>query len=79
MKEDNINKLKEIFREVFELNIDDDIENARQLNCKNWDSLTQINLINAIESEFEITIDTHEYERFTSYSAVELLLEELKL
>jgi acyl carrier protein len=33
-------------------------------------------MIAAVESEFGVSIDTQEYERFTSFEAVRILLEE---
>ena len=78
MNDQDAIKLAEIFRVVLELEDNEDVKGIRQINHKKWDSLAQVSLITAIESEFQITIDASDYERFTSYSAVKLLLEELQ-
>ena len=78
MNDQDAIKLAEIFRMVLELEDNEDVKGIRQINYKKWDSLAQVSLITAIESEFQITIDASDYERFTSYSAVKLLLEELQ-
>ncbi|HZU09370.1 MAG TPA: acyl carrier protein [Pseudacidobacterium sp.] len=55
-----IEKLTDIFREVFD---DDSIVLRNELTAddvENWDSLTHINLIVAIEKEFKIRFTTGE-------------------
>ena len=39
-------------------------------NFKNWDSMMQVNLIVAIESELGISIDSEDYEMFTSFENI---------
>ncbi len=54
MREEIIEKLEDIFREVFD---DDSIEITDDLTAEDvegWDSLMHITLIGAIESEFKI-------------------------
>jgi acyl carrier protein len=75
MKEENISKLKEIFMEVFELS-ESQVVGYRKINNRKWDSLATVTLIAAIESEFNILTDESVYEGFTSFSAVELVLDE---
>ena len=53
-REEVFEKLNEVFREVFE---DDDItvnDATTAADIDDWDSLEHINLVNAIEQEFEI-------------------------
>lgn len=53
-------KLQAIFRDVFD---DDEIvlfDEMTSEDVEDWDSLTHINLINDIESEFNITFTTDE-------------------
>jgi acyl carrier protein len=55
-----IEKLTDIFREVFD---DDSIVLRNELTAddvENWDSLTHINLIVAIEKEFKVRFTTGE-------------------
>ncbi len=53
-REEVFEKLNEVFRDVFE---DDDItvnDTTTAADIDDWDSLEHINLVNAIEQEFEI-------------------------
>lgn len=53
-------KLQVIFRDIFD---DDEIvlfDEMTSEDVEDWDSLTHINLINDIESEFNITFTTEE-------------------
>ncbi|MBR4668018.1 MAG: acyl carrier protein [Butyrivibrio sp.] len=53
-REEVFEKLNEVFRDVFE---DDDItvnDATTAADIDDWDSLEHINLVNAIEQEFEI-------------------------
>lgn len=75
MREENISKLKEIFMAVFELS-ESQVAGYRKINNRKWDSLATVTLIAAVESEFDISADESAYERFTSFSAVELVLDE---
>ena len=53
-REEVFEKLNEVFRDVFE---DDDItvnDATTAADIEDWDSLEHINLVNAIEQEFEI-------------------------
>lgn len=69
-------KLREIFRAVFELIRGTDVTRVRQINEPKWDSLAHISLITAVESEFGVTLDAMDAMRMTSYQATQLLLEE---
>ena len=79
MKKDNLIKLDKIFNLILELEDAIELEKLDQKNYSKWDSLAQVNLIVAIESEFSIAIDIAKYEKFTSYKAIKNLLEEFKL
>ena len=79
MKADNINKLKEIFFTVLELDKECSLEELNSENYKKWDSLAHVLLIAALESEFKILIDVSDYENLTSYSAVKNLLIDYEL
>jgi len=69
-------KLREIFRAVFELIPGTDVTRVRQINEPKWDSLAHISLITAVESEFGVTLDAMDAMGMTSYQAMQLLLEE---
>ena len=74
MVADNIDKLKQIFIEVFSIS-EAEVESYRKLNNSNWDSLASVTLIAAIESEFKIEIQEPDYEALSSFSSAELVLE----
>jgi acyl carrier protein len=76
MKNDVADKLSQIFRFILQKPDDADVSNIRRLNEVRWDSLANVTLITALESEFGIAMDTHEIERLTSYKATLLLLSE---
>jgi len=76
MQIENIEKLRSILRTILEVSDDVPIEHVRQISCRRWDSLAQVTMVAAIESEFKVCITGPECERFTSFSAIQLLLEE---
>jgi acyl carrier protein len=71
----NKDLLIQIFSVVFDLSEEDEINNFRKLTEDRWDSLRQVSLIVAIESEFAIKIDTSEAELITSFRAAIAFLE----
>ena len=78
MKPENYKKLKEIFMEIFSIN-ESEIESYRRINNRKWDSIASVTLIAAVESEFNVVIDVLDYESFSSFAAVELVLENLNV
>ncbi|MDB9998309.1 acyl carrier protein [Alphaproteobacteria bacterium] len=70
----NIDKLKQIFMEVFSIS-EAEVESYRKLNNSKWDSLASVTLIVAIESEFKIQLQELDYESLSSFSSAELILE----
>ena len=71
---ENIDKLKQIFMEIFSIS-DAEVESYRKLNNNKWDSLASVTLIVAIESEFKIKLQESDYESLSSFSSAELILE----
>ena len=78
MMPENYKKLKEIFMEIFSIN-ESEIESYRRINNRKWDSIASVTLIAAVESEFNVVIDVSDYESFSSFAAVELVLENLNV
>lgn len=70
----NIDKLKQIFIEVFSIS-EAEVESFRKLNNSKWDSIASVTLIAAMESEFKIEIQEPDYETLSSFSSAELVLE----
>lgn len=69
--------LKEIIRLSLQLRDEENPEDARKVSNPRWDSLVQLNILLAIESQFSIKVDPQHYSRFTSYKSIYLLLEEM--
>ena len=78
MNLENASKLKQIFMEIFSIS-ESEVKSYRKMNNRKWDSLASVILIAAIESEFNILIQESDYESFSSFSAVELALENLDM
>ena len=71
----NISALENIFIEIFELDSNNDLSKLSSANHKNWDSMMQVNLIVAVESEFNISIDPDDYEMFKSFQNILQVIE----
>jgi acyl carrier protein len=74
METDVEKKLSQIFKIVFELPIETDISTFRRINEVHWDSLANVTLVTAIESEFGINLDYSDAERLTSYKSALILI-----
>ena len=68
-------KMNEIFRKVFD---DEDIvleDDTDSDDIEDWDSLEQINLVVAIENEFQMMFDMHEISKLANVGEmVDLIL-----
>lgn len=76
MDHKNSKKIQEIISLVLDLEADEPAEKIRKITCRKWDSVAQVNMIVAIESEFNIEFSPQEMERFTSYESIIILLDE---
>tara|TARA_B110000259_G_C13951055_1_gene376791 strand:- start:403 stop:642 length:240 start_codon:yes stop_codon:yes gene_type:complete len=79
MIEEIILKLNQIFITVLELDEDTYLDGLDLQNDERYDSLAQVLLIAAVESEFNISIKVSDYENFTSYSAVKNVLKDYEI
>jgi acyl carrier protein len=68
MTNDINRRLQEIFAAVLRLPPGTDVTGVAQESEPSWDSLAHVNLIAAMESEFEITIDLDTALEVTSFS-----------
>ena len=75
MKNSDLEKLKLIFVSVLDIEDNVNFEALTKLSQPNWDSLAQVSLISAIADEFSIEIQVNEYEMFTSFNSIKILLE----
>ena len=79
MKKENEQKLKKIICSVLDLDESSPVDKLRKITNRKWDSLAQITIISGIEDEFNTSISVAEYEQFTSYEAIKILLEDKDL
>ena len=75
MNHANAAQLQDIFRVVFNMPAETDVSDISVATNKKWDSLITITLITAIESEFDVTLETSQYEALSSFDAARLILE----
>ena len=73
-RDDYINKLQDIFRDIF-----DDYnlvvnESTSSDDIEDWDSLTQISLTTAIEKEFEVKFTIQEFMELKNVGEMVVLL-----
>ena len=72
-------KLEILFKNTFNIK-DEDISKASQNNLKNWDSVNHMNLILAIEKEFDITLDNNDVIKLSDFrSCFQLITNKLAL
>jgi|TARA_B100000315_G_scaffold188697_1_gene178415 acyl carrier protein len=72
-------KLEILFKNTFSIK-DEDINKASQNNLKNWDSINHMNLILAIEKEFDITLDNNDVIKLSDFrSCFQLIKNKLVL
>ena len=70
----NIEKLNNIFCEVFGVEATALNENFNKCNIEGWDSVRQLSLTTAVEDEFDIMLDAEDILDFTSYDNAKKVL-----
>lgn len=75
MQSSDLEKLKSIFINILDLEDNQEIQSLTKLSQQNWDSLAQVSLIAAVANEFSVEISGDEFEMFTSFNSVKILLE----
>jgi acyl carrier protein len=68
------NKLKSVFVSVFGISPKDINNDTTIENVENWDSLSHMNLIVALEEEFEIDFEEEEFVNMVSYAEIEKII-----
>lgn len=63
-------KIKEIMGSVFKIDPKSIDENTVNSNVEKWDSLGHMNLVTALEEEFDIILDEEDIEIIVSFSNV---------
>lgn len=69
-------KIKEIMAVVFEIEKEDIPDNASPDNIENWDSLHHMNLIVALEEEFDLELDDEDIVEMLNLELIEEILGE---
>lgn len=67
-------KLKKIIADLFKIKEDEINDESSMDNIANWDSLKHMNLIIAIEEQFEITLSADEIVEMTSFVKIKQIL-----
>lgn len=70
----NDERLKSILALILMLPDESVVDTLTAETVDTWDSLNHINLIGALEQEFEVTIDTQQVERSRSVAALKAIL-----
>ena len=70
------NKIKKIMAAVFETDISNITDDASPDTIENWDSLRLINLVTALEEEFEIEFAEEEIIEMLNFKLITLLVSE---
>ena len=69
-------KIKKVMSSVFEIPFEEITEASSLDNIESWDSLKHLNLILALEEEFEITIPDEEVGNLINFKLIELIIDE---
>jgi len=75
MNENLINDLKEVFSNVFNINIEEINENTALYSLPQWDSVKHMDLISSLEEEFLIEFEQSEIESMINFGIVHATIE----
>lgn len=70
----NLEKLNNIFAEVFSVEVSALGADFDNKSVENWDSVHQLSLTTAVEDEFDIMLDAEDILGFTSYENAKIIL-----
>lgn len=70
-------KIKEVMSAVFEIPLESISDDSSYDNIENWDSLRHLNLILALEEEFEVSIPDEEVGNLVNYKLIELIINDV--
>jgi len=71
-----VSRLKAIFSTVLDLPVDAEMSKIKRIWVERWDSLAQVSIVSAIESEFDLSFNAKDIERITSFEGARFLVEE---
>lgn len=69
-----LEKLRLIFCQTLNLSSDAKPEQLHRCSVQSWDSLAQVSLVSAIETEFNLLLEPEEFALIVSYDAAVKLL-----
>ena len=69
-------RLKKVLAAVFKINFSDVNDNSSVDTVEKWDSLNHLNLVLAIESEFDISFSEDQTVEIMSYPLIKIVLQE---
>jgi acyl carrier protein len=72
----DFNKLKQVVSDILEMDIDDINENSSSDNIEQWDSLSHIKLVMAIEAEFNVKLTPDDMMDMLSVKLIKMILAE---
>ena len=75
----NLEKLDNIFAEVFSVEISALNADFDNNSVDNWDSVHQLSLTSAVEDEFDIMLDAEDILGFTSYEKAKEVLRKYEI
>lgn len=70
----NLEKLNNIFAEVFSVDVSELNESFDKNSVDSWDSVHQLSLTSAVEDEFDIMLDAEDILGFSSYEKAKDIL-----
>ena len=76
MRKNKKEKLKKIFSTVFKINEDKIDDKSSPSTVKGWDSLKQMNLVIAIEEEFDVEFDEDQIIAMQNFESIYNILKD---
>lgn len=73
----NENTLKQVMATLLNVDVSSIGTDASMDTIENWDSLRHMNLVLALEEEFQVSIPDEDVGNITSYPLIKLVLEDL--
>lgn len=70
----NLERLNDIFMEVFSVDADKLNDSFNNMSVDGWDSVRQLSLTSAVEDAFDIMLDPEDILDFTSYANAKSIL-----
>jgi acyl carrier protein, ACP len=77
MMDNTEQRIKQVMADVFDMPAETILENVSQDNLEGWDSLKHLDLVVALEEEFEITIPVEEVGNLISFKLIVVIIKEL--